>query len=482
MIYVGSNDGMRHGFLQSNGQEILGYIPDALFTSDPLSGMHYLTDPAYAHRYYVDLTPSIADVYAKTSSPGTTSWKTILVGGLRAGARGIYALDITDPSSFSETAARASKTVMWEFTSTDDPDIGYSFSRPSIVPLEDSGNSIRWAAIFGNGYNDLGSGEAKLFIVFIEEGLDGSWTSGDYVEISTDVGSTTDRNGLSTPAIVDTDGDGVADRAYAGDLKGNMWAFDLSGANEGNWDVAYKQGQNVKPLFTAPANQQITSTPVLVRNNSIPTSNSNDPNLLVIFGTGQYLTSGDPTTTDTQSMYGIWDAGKREVSQSDLTQQYIGFGTNVDGVIGRTLTDYTVSYGSSYGWFMNLPDTGERQITDPVIRGDLVFFNTMTPDTNPCNFGGNGWLMVAEWATGGRPSEVSFDLNSDEVLDSDDNIGSSPAAGVQVRGIPTSPVNLGRKRYTSTTETTGGSSIGVTEILDTGGPKTGRIAWEEIER
>ena len=68
-------------------------------------------------------------------------------------------------------------------------------------------------------------------------------------------------NGLSTPAVIDTDGDGLADRAYAGDLKGNMWAFDLSGTNAGNWDVAYKQGQTVKPLFTAPANQPITGTP-----------------------------------------------------------------------------------------------------------------------------------------------------------------------------------------------------------------------------
>ncbi|MDH5262922.1 MAG: hypothetical protein OEX74_16080, partial [Gammaproteobacteria bacterium] len=119
-------------------------------------------------------------------------------------------------------------------------------------------------------------------------------------------------------------------------------------------------------------------------------------------------------------------------------------------------------------------------ITDPVIRGDLVYFNTMTPDTNPCNFGGSGWLMVAKTSNGGRPDEVSFDLNRDGLLDDLDQIGGNAAVGVEVTGIPTSPVNLGRKRYTSTTETTGGSSIDVTEIIDTGGPKTGRLAWEEI--
>lgn len=481
VIYVGGNDGMLHGFAQANGDEILGYMPNALFSSDPSAGIHYLTDPGYAHRYSVDLTASLADVYAKTSSGGSTSWKTVLVGGLRGGGRGLFALDVTDPEGFSESASNPAKTVMWEFTSTDDPDLGHTYSRPSIVPMQGTAGNIRWAAVFGNGYNDAGSGEAKLFIVFLEGGLDGTWTAGsDYVEISTEVGITTDRNGLSTPAVVDTDGDGLADRAYAGDLKGNLWAFDLSGSNAGNWGVAYSQGQTPKPLFTAPANQQITSTPVIVRNQTIPTSGSNTPNLMVMFGTGQYLTAGDISTADMQSMNGVWDSGQRNITQADLVEQTIGYGSSTGGVFGRTLTDNALDFVSVDGWFMNFPDTGERLITDPVIRGDLIFFNTMIPDTNPCNFGGSGWLMVAKWSNGGMPSEVSFDLNGDGVLDSLDEIAGNAAVGVEVTGIPTSPVNLGRKRYTSTTETTGGSTIDVTDIPPTGNENTGRLAWEEI--
>ncbi len=481
VIYVGGNDGMLHGFAQADGDEILGYMPNSLFSDNPSDGIHYLTDPAYAHRYSVDLTASLADVYASTSSGGTRSWKTVLVGGLRGGSRGIFALDVTDPAGFSESGNNPEKTVMWEFTSTDDPDLGYTFSRPSIVPMQGPAGSIRWAAVFGNGYNDLGSGKAKLFIVFLEGGLDGEWSrSSDYIEITTKVGSTRNRNGLSTPAVVDTDGDGLADRAYAGDLRGNLWAFDLSGSNTRKWRVAYRNGRTPKPLFTAPAKQQVTSTPVIVRNQAIPTSRSNTPNLLVVFGTGQYLTTGDISTVDTQSMYGVWDSGQKDLDQSDLTEQIIGYGTSVDGVSGRTLTDNAVDYVSSDGWFMNFPDSGERLITDPVIRGGLVFFNTMIPDNNPCKFGGSGWLMVAKWSNGGFPGEIAFDLNRDEVLDVSDEIDGNPAVGVEVTGIPTSPVNLGRKRYTSTTETTGGSTIDVTDILDIGGLKTGRLAWEEI--
>ena len=481
VVYVGSNDGMLHAISQANGNELFAYVPSSLYSGAASNGLHYLSDPAYTHRYGVDLTASIADAYVRTKPFGSVGWKTVLVGGLRAGGRGLFALDVTNPSAVSESGSAPADTVMWEFSNTDDPDLGYTFSRPSIVPLEGPSNSIRWGVIFGNGYNDQGSGEATLFILLLEEGLDGTWTLGsDYLKISTGVGDTVNRNGLSTPAVVDTDGDGRADRAYAGDLDGNMWAFDLSGSNTNNWEVAYKQGPTPKPLFTAPPNQQITSTPVIVRNKSIPTSGSNNPNTLVIFGTGQYLTLADILTTDTQSFYGIWDAGDKELTQSDLVQQYIGFGATTEGVPGRTLTSNAVDYAYSNGWFMNLPDPGERQVTDPAIRGDLVFFNTMIPDSNPCNAGGTSWLMVADWLTGGRPAEVSFDLNRDAAIDDLDEIGSEPAAGMELTGIATSPVNLANKRYTSTTETTGGSTIEVTEILDVGGPKTGRLSWEEL--
>jgi len=481
VVYVGANDGMLHGFAQSNGAELLGYIPNALYSTGALDGLHYLTDPAYTHRYMVDLTASVADAYVSTTPSGSASWKTVLVGGLRGGGRGLFALDVTNPSSFSESGSNPANVVMWEFTDVDDPDLGHTFSRPSIVPLEGPLGTIRWAAIFGNGYNDTGSGEAQLFVVSLEGGLDGVWTEGtDYIKISTGVGDATNRNGLSTPAVVDTDGDSFADRVYAGDVEGNLWAFDLSGSDISNWDVAYSAGSDAGPLFTAPAGQQITTTPVVVRNSTFPASASNEPNLIVLFGTGQYLTAADTTSTGTQSMYGILDSGTGGLDQGDLVEQVIGTGSTTEGVPARTLTDNAVDYSRDDGWYMDLPDVGERVITDAVVRADLVFFNTMMPDTNPCNAGGSGWQMVASLLTGGRPSAVSFDLNRDGLLTDLDKVSGAAAAGEKVTGIATSPVNLSNRRYTSTTETLDGGSIEVTDIVDPGGINTGRLSWEEL--
>jgi type IV pilus assembly protein PilY1 len=478
VIYVGANDGMLHGFAEGTGNEVLAYLPSLLFSTTVNEGMHYLSDPAYAHRYYVDLRPSVTDAYVKTSSGGSTGWKTVLVGGLRGGGRGLYALDVTTPS-FSEGGTDPADTVMWEFDNTDDPDLGYTFSQPSIVPL----NNGKWGVIFGNGYNDSGSGEAQLYILDIEGGLDGTWTLGtDYVKITTGVGSAAARNGLATPAVVDLNYDGVADRVLAGDLQGNLWAFDITSNNASQWKVAYKSGATPVPLFTTSASQPITVSPVIVRNPDMPTNAGTQPNLLVMFGTGQYLIDADKTSTSGQAFYGVWDSGTGQLTNASLVQQTIGTGTTSGLVTGRTLTNNSVNYaGSDHGWYMDLPTSGERVVTDAVVRGKLVYFNTTIPDNSACSNGGTGWLMVAKIANGGRADNVAFDLNGDGYLTTLDMINNESPAGVLVTGLPSSPVGLGNKRYLTTTETVDGSTIWVDEIEDIAGSDAGRYSWEELE-
>jgi type IV pilus assembly protein PilY1 len=477
-IYVGANDGMLHGFSENTGAEIMGYIPDAIFSTAGGSGLHTLTDPGYTHKYYVDLSPSVVDAFVATTTSGSAAWRTILVGGLRGGGRGLYALDVTSPVN-SESGTTPADKVLWEFTGADDADLGYTYSRPSIVLLPNG----KWAAIFGNGYNDTGTGEATLFILYIEEGVDGTWSAGDYVKISTGVGDTTNRNGLATPAVIDMNGDGVADRVYAGDLMGNMWVFDLSATNSNSWGSAYSQGSSPSPLFTAPANQAITARPEIVLNPKEATSNATYPNLLVLFGTGQYIVAADNTTTYQQAFYGIWDSGSAGLSTSDLVQQTIGTGQTSEGITVRTLTSNTVDYaGGDDGWYMNLPTSGERVVSNALVRGDNVFFNTAIPDNSPCSLGGTGWKMVADFATGSAPAKAAFDVNSDGRVTTLDEVNGAGAAGDRTFGLPTEPVNLGDMNYTSTTETTDGDSIDQTVLEKLRENRTGRLSWEELVR
>lgn len=462
VTYVGANDGMLHGFRVTDGSEILAYIPNMLFSNQSGKGLHYLTDQAYssAHRYYADLSPTVADVYLGGA------WKTLLIGGYRAGGRGLFALDITDPTTFSE--ANASSIVQWEFSSNDDSDLGHTFSKPTIALMENG----KWAAIFGNGYNDLGSGEAKLFIYY----LDGS----GYRKITTGAGTAGNRNGLSTPAVVDIDGNGKADRVYAGDLMGNLWAFDLSNTSDSQWDVAYKNGPNKKALFAASIggiNQPITDKPVIARHPHETTTVANEPNLLIFFGTGQFLVNGDKGNSDIQSFYGVWDDGPAPgplpYTRSNLIAQTLDPSSTVNL---RVPTNNIVDYNSQSGWYFDLPTGGERVVVNPKIRGKYVFFNTLIPDPSSCNSQGYGWLMALQLVDGSRPVTPVFDVNNDGQVDSGDATSGNSPGGVRLDGIPAGSNFLSKKMYTP--DDKGNVDVRTIDAGTTTPP--GRLSWREV--
>ncbi|MEW6330468.1 MAG: PilC/PilY family type IV pilus protein, partial [Pseudomonadota bacterium] len=159
MVYVGGNDGMLHGFNASTGAEEIAYVPSMLFPN-----LAELSNPNYTHRYFVDGSPSTGDAFGAFTNVsggcGTDGcWRTVLVSGMGAGAKGVFALDITDPAgasigglAFDE--ANASKISLWEFTDTATPgDMGYVLGRPTIARVRTGTNTSVWAAIFGNGYN-----------------------------------------------------------------------------------------------------------------------------------------------------------------------------------------------------------------------------------------------------------------------------------------------------------------------------------------
>jgi len=440
-VFVGSNDGMLHGFNAKTGAERFAYIPNLMFSTDAGKGLHALANPVYEHNYYVDLTPTVADVYVD-------AWKTMLVGGLRGGGKGIFALDVTSEGSMS---------VQFEFTHAD---LGYTFSEIQVAKM----NNGKWAAVFGNGYNNTGDGKAKLFIVYLDK-------SGSKI-IDTGAGSIADDkdcanadsdcNGLSTPALADLNGDGKIDRIYAGDVQGKLWSFNVSGATESEWSTAYSGS---KPLFTAcrsttspcPAadRQPITSKPALARH---PTQRSaaTFTNVMVMVGTGQFIASGDVSSTATQSVYGVWDRGDSELSYSDLVEQTVSASVSKTAVPIRVITDLSVNYTSDaettdHGWYFNLPTSKERVVVNPVTYGNLLFVNTMIPaSTAICDTaGGTGWLMAVDIANGGEPDFAPLDVNNDALFDGyDGNTSDKYAVGTQINGIPTESRFVSNKRIT----------------------------------
>ncbi len=410
IIYFGANDGMLHGVNANTGEEEIAYVPGMVFNK-----LSALTSPNYNHEYYVDESPAVGDVFYGGA------WRTTLIGALRGGGQGIFALDITDPTKFLETTPNPANTVLWEFTDADDRDLGFTFGRPSIARMQNG----RWYAIFGNGYNNTEadgnastSGNAVLYIVDIETKA--------VTKIDTGVGSTATPNGLARPAIVDYDGDYKVDYIYAGDLRGNMWKFDVTSTNPNTW----RQNSKKSILFTA-VDSGGTAQPITVEP-EIDLAPNGPKGLFIVFGTGQYIEPGDITTTQTQTMYGIWDqtgysgGPTVNVARNDLVTQTLT--TSVDkGFDIRENTNILIAKwgnggatGEYMGWKIDLPETGERTIANPVIQDDKVIFISITPTDKPCEPGGNSWFMAFNVDNGGRTDDQVIDVNDDGVIDDAD--------------------------------------------------------------
>lgn len=412
ILYVGANDGMLHGFDVDNGNEVLAYVPNAVFNN-----LNKLSAPNYGHQFYVD--GSIVTNNVKFSN---NTWHTMLVSSMGNGGRGIFGLDITNPSTFTE--ANAANIVKFEYTNTQDPDVGYIQGTPSIIKM----NNGKYAAVFGNGYNSTGNGQASLFIVDIQTGA-------LIKKISTGVGNLTTPNALSSPALVDIDGNGTADYAYAGDLQGNLWKFDLSSSTTTNWNLAYSN----TPLFNV--GKPITEQPDLT-----PHPNGG---YMVYFGTGKYIESSDSTDTSANNFYGIWDNNISTITNiSQLQPQTVTGNPVLNGNVYRTISNNIVNYSNKRGWFLILPTSGERSITNPLLRGGKIIFTTMIPNAAGCAFGGTSWLMELDYLNGGQTGPL-FDTNGDNVVDSSDSnvnglalsaIGSAPTL-LQGLGSLTSPLD-----------------------------------------
>jgi len=470
MVYVGANDGMLHGFDATTGEEKMAYVPSQVYSSRTHEGLHYLSDPDYEHRFYVDLTPTVSDVYYDSAQ----QWKTLLIGGLRAGGKGYFALDVTS-SSFRNTHRAARNKTLWELSTTNtgsssiDTDLGYSYSQPVITKL----SSGKWVAIFGNGYNSI-SGNAVLYIVDLEGAADGTWDSGDLTKVTTDtsIGNSVSPNGLSSPTVVDIDSDGIADRAYAGDLYGNMWAFDLSSSSITS-----------SKLFSGDTSRPITSAPSVTGFNNASQSSSG-ANQLVIFGTGRYLSNTDTRSTDEQRFYAVWDNGSTNIDSSDLAERTltVTLPTQDGDVATRVPEGDQIDWSTHQGWYFDLlpadstaQDAAERIIHRPNVYLNAVYFNTTIPTTQECSSGGSSWIMAVDYMTGLKAEGPVLDTNNDGVLDDKDLLSS----GKLVDDLVSESVIVGNNMFTNTSGNSG-ENVLVDELPTAG--RVGRLGWQELIR
>ena len=422
-VFVGSNDGMLHVFDANSGEEVMAYVPEGVFGK-----LSSLTDPTYDHDFYVDGVLTASDAFIGGV------WKNVVVGTLGRGGNTIFAIDTANISS------PTTNNILWEFA---DPEMGKVIGKPQIARL----NNGSWVVVIGNGYNSS-SEKPELFIIDLASGT---------LLKKIVAGSTGEEgnNGLGTPLVVDTNGDFIADSAYAGDLKGNLWKFDLSSSSADSWTVAMANIPLYKAVSPSGTAQPITTKPIIA---SHPQGG-----FLILFGTGKFFSQGDEIVDSgseggvaVNSFYGIRDNGSPVSSvtsralppngqpnsilqpQSILSESSQTIGTETSKI--RITSNNSVDYSSQNGWYMDLVvgsvgPAGERVIADPQIRtaqtSALLLFNTFVPGGSCQSVGGSSALMAIDALTGSRTSFAVFDLNNDGTIDSSDN---DPSSGLAVSG------------------------------------------------
>jgi type IV pilus assembly protein PilY1 len=399
VLYVAANDGMLHAFdgtpKASGGNELFAYVPSALLSgpSTPatpsVDGIAQRANTAFEHRFLVDQAPTIRSV--DFGSSGSPDWRTMLVGGLGKGGRGFYALDVTNPTQWTSESAVSGK-VLWEFT---DEDMGFSFAQPVITKMAKYG----WVVMLTSGYNNITSatvgnrGKGFLYILDAKTGV----LKG---KISTGVGSEASPSGLAkVNAFTPESGDFTADAAYAGDLLGNLWRFDLTdadGAVPAPTKIAEFKDSANKP-------QPITAEPrILV--------NPGTSDRWVFAGTGRLLDLSDRINSQDQGFYAFRDGTRLTFATSATLPNGISF--PIDSADLAELDDDALKNGltpealvGKVGWvrkFIEEPNgANERMVDFIVANSGVVAFATKIPaNADECVPSVSSRVYAVTYATG----------------------------------------------------------------------------------
>ncbi len=497
-LYVGANDGMLHAFRAAdsrtettNGQELFAFVPRAV------SGkLNKLTDPNYSKDAYVDGSLVVDEAKIYRPSTGALGWATVLAGGMGGGAQGVFALDVTDPTS------AGTSSVLWEFTDTDDADMGNLVAEPRIVKLAVNGTAAttptyKWFVLVTSGFNNYkvdgsqsADGKQALFLLSLEKAPGAAWALGtNYYKIyanDTAFSSTTLATGMGMPGVSTTSA-GAVDIAYAGDLQGNLWKFDLTGGAT-TWTGSSSATVLFLAADAAGNKQPITVVPLVLRH---PLGGNQ-----VVFGTGKFLEPSDAlaAAASQQSLYGVWDAGdsrtvrrSRNGTTNGLYTRTIAAATTASVA---TLSGAGFVYGTSQanpsinyrGWFADFLSTYERLVVDPTQIDVVTAANSTIPGGDPCSGTGSANQFRFDALSGKSFANTTI---SNLSTSSNTNVLGAGYLGSPTGfnlGDPTwsSRDSTGRYVYTDSASTMSGNVNGLSNANTPVRKVTGRMSWREI--
>jgi type IV pilus assembly protein PilY1 len=379
LIFSATNDGLLHAFDLETGEEQWAFIPPdflddqvQLYKDDPSSVKHYGIDGDLALQVVADNDPSIE-----------TGEKVYLFFGMRRGGDFYYGLDVSDPSS---------PQLLWRIDGTTLPGVGQTWSTPVPTRINVSGatqNADKLALVMGGGYepdqdDDAASLDTIGNSIYIVDSVSGAllWhggKTGTHKSFAAP-GRSMDYSIPADIRVIDMDGNGFADRMYAGDMGGQVWRFDITNGNNAANLIA---GGVIAQLGAAPNGAAAALTTVRRFYNA--------PDVAFISGRGYDFihigigsgSRGHPLSSAARDrFYALRDYGWARKSQSDFDGLTLITNTSLTPI---TTANTSVPQGSSPGWRLDLSTggtwVGEKVLAEARTFNNEVIFTTFRPGT-----------------------------------------------------------------------------------------------------
>ncbi len=438
VVYAPTNDGYFHAIDASttptgtdtatSGDELWAFIPKEmlphlkdLYSDLPTATKHYGLDGAVAILKY--------DINGDGNISGSDRVILYFGTGRNADTSAYYALDVTD---------RNNPKLLWKDDGSKLAGLGQAWSTPVITRVNINGaaqNSQRLVLVIGGGYDAMEDNNTYYASdtvgnhIYMVDALSGNllWSAG---KAGANFNSAKMDHAIPSPvAVLDTDGNGYANRMYVGDMAAQLWRFDI---NNGNTAASLVAGGVIASLGTrldathpAADQRRFYSAPDVAAEQKPKLS----PFMSIAIGSGY---RGHPLNQTIQDrFYDIRDYN----GFTTLTQaQFNALQVIRDAASGATpaLVDITAIAAPTLpsgtpGWQLDLnthPNwaAGEKSLVPSRTFGDQIIFTTYTPNTvvaaDPCSGVGTGTNRA--YAVDVFDGSPTFDRNNDNVLTTDE--------------------------------------------------------------
>lgn len=408
-LIIGTNAGALHMFEDTGDtvDETWAFMPKEFFKNiRPLRANYSVTDKIYG----IDgsITSHVQDKNGDGIINGSD--KVWIFFGLRRGGSSYYALDLSNPNLPSK---------LWHIdaSTTGFSELGQSWSQPKLgyskLNVTGSGPSAVAAPVlfFGGGYDTkkdapgAGTSDSKGRAIYMVDAATGTlkWS------LAPENASTTFSGTDSIPSsigILDSDGDGLTDRLYAGDTGGNVWRVDMPSADPVDsanpWTVfklAELGGTNnstdlrffyepsiVRTFISETITKEVTDAE---GETSRIVSHQEKPYDAVLLGSGD---RSNPIGTDTNDVFFmIKDENIITKSFYSSVEPQIpepitktGLYDYTDDPFGQTLStqareDLAIAVSEKSGWYIDLEGSGEKSTAEAIVINGTAYFTTFIP-------------------------------------------------------------------------------------------------------